>query len=226
MKEIRILQIIFSPQIEPYQIPAFRGAIASKVGKDSILFHNHLDDKKFRFKYPAIQYKRIHGKAAIVCIEEGVDEIYHFFQQPNMNLNLNGKEIELKLENLRVNTFKMNVWDKMFDYRIHNWAALNDENYKIFSQIETEEEKNAFLEKILISNILSFAKGINWHLDEDKRIKVEIEKIKHQKYIRFKQSKRLCFDVDFRTNVFLPNYIGLGKAPSHGFGIISKRIKE
>ena len=56
MEKLKFLRVQFDTEIAPYEIPAFRGAIASKVGRDSVLYHNHLDDKTFRYGYPLIQY--------------------------------------------------------------------------------------------------------------------------------------------------------------------------
>ena len=79
-----------------------------------------------------------------------------------------------------------------------------------------------FLEKILIANILAFAKGINLFLEQ--QVKVKIEKILHSKTLSYKGVKLIGLDVRFATNFFLPNYIGLGKSVSHGYGIV-KQIK-
>lgn len=80
MKKIRIVEIIFENEIVAESIPAFREAIASKVEIENVLFHNHLDDN-YRFAYPLIQYKRIGNNAAIMCVDQGVDEIYHLFDK-------------------------------------------------------------------------------------------------------------------------------------------------
>lgn len=82
MKKIRILQIVFDTEIKGQQISALRGAIVGKIGSESILFHNHTYEG-FRYSYPFIQYKRLNKKAAIVCVEQGVDEIYKLFNQPD-----------------------------------------------------------------------------------------------------------------------------------------------
>ena len=229
MKKIRILKIVFTPEIKAYEIPAFRGAVIEKVGRDSILFHNHLGDN-YLHRYPLIQYKRLKKKATIICIEEGVDEIYKLFSQPNWSMNLYGNEYEMKIEKLSVNTFNMNVWNKFFHYRINTWLALNDKNLKIYNETDALADKIKLLERILTANILSFAKGIDWYI-EDKKIEVIIERIIKEGMTKYKKMPRRFFDVEFKTNVFLPNHIGLGKAASHGFGIVTqirknKSVKE
>lgn len=219
MKKLRILQVIFEPEIENFQIPALRGAIIEKAGRDSILFHNHTQDG-FRYKYPLIQYKKIGRKAAVICIEEGVDEIHKFFENKDWTVNLYDQKVELKIAKLFVNQFTMNIWDKFFTYRIKNWIALNEKNLETYKNLEGLADKIQLLENILTANILSFAKGINWQIEQDKKIIIKITNILYEGSTKFKNILRPVFDVEFKTNVFLPQHIGLGKAASHGFGVV------
>lgn len=219
MKKIRILEILLDTEIFGYQISAFRGAIANKVGTDNILFHNHTLEG-FRHSYPLIQYKRINKKATIICIEQGVDEIYHLFNNSNWELNLNGEVYKMKIDKLYVNSFNLNVWDKFFHYRIFNWMSLNPENHKKYLATDSLTERIEILESILVANILSFAKGINWQLEEDKKIELKITNILDEKLTKYKDTSRVTFGVEFKTNVFIPQHIGLGKATSHGYGAV------
>ena len=58
MKRLRILQVSFDSNLQPYQLPAFRGAIARKVGIEHEWFHNHDNENGgFHNRYPLIQYK-------------------------------------------------------------------------------------------------------------------------------------------------------------------------
>lgn len=98
--------------------------------------------------------------------------------------------------------------------------ALNGENYKKYQAIDGLAGRIEFLEKLLVGNILSFAKGIDWRIE--KPVKVEIQELKGQKMIRYKGVPLIAFDVNFKTNVFLPNFLGLGKSASHGYGVIHK----
>lgn len=223
--KIRVLNISFDTLIEPYEIPAFRGAIIDKVGQeDTILFHNHLSDNTFLYQYPRIQYKRIAKKPAIVCINKGVDEIHRFFEKAEWNLKIGTKELKMKIDQLRLNQFELNVWDKSFQYRIMNWLALNQENYSKYKEIEAISEQILFLEAILKANILSFAKGINWTIE--KPIEIKITSMPEQKIIKNKQRKLLAFNLNFKTNIFIPNFIGLGKSVSIGFGTVTEIKKK
>ncbi|MCF8229524.1 MAG: hypothetical protein K9G58_10100 [Bacteroidales bacterium] len=219
MNRIKVLNIEFENDIFAYELPAFRGAIAESAGKDHVLFHNH-QNNKYLYQYPLIQYKRIGKKPAIICIEDGIDEIHHFFSNKQEGLILGERHYELKIAKLHMNQFVMQVWDKSFHYNLWNWLALNQKNYSEYKNIESEFGKIEFLEKILTGNILSFAKGIGWQLD--KELKVRIKEIKQKKIITVKNTKREALSLVFTSNAFLPNYIGLGKNASLGFGMVKE----
>lgn len=221
---VRILQIVFDQAIKAYEIPAFRAAVAQFAGFDNALFHNHLSENSLRYKYPLIQYKRIGSKPAIICIEQGVEEIHHFFENTYMKLRIGERTVSLKIENLRLNQFVLNVWDKKFHYRINNWIALNQENYTRYQQIRSSKAQLEFLEKKLTANILAFAKGVNWFIT--KPIELTITKKKESRSAKFKGQNLIGFNLDFTTNVFLPNYIGLGKGVSHGYGVVMENKKN
>lgn len=137
MKKIRILSISFDAEIQAYEVPAFRGAIIQKAGLENILFHNHLGKDSFVYRYPLIQYKTISKHPAIICIDQGVDEIHHYFEQKNWDIKIGEQTIPMKIHSLNMNQFTMQVWDKKWHYNIRNWVALNQENYKKYNEMES-----------------------------------------------------------------------------------------
>lgn len=218
MKRIRVLQVVFDTEINGWEIPAFRGAIIQKAGEKNILFHNHLGNNTFMYNYPLIQYKTIGKRPAIICVDSGVDEIHKYFENQDWSVNISGRNLDMKIHRLNMNQFTMQVWDKKWDYGIVNWIALNQENYRKYLDMESLVEQIAFLEQVLKGNILSFAKGIDWEVD--KPIEVKIKKIDRTRAVKLKGNKVIGFTLYFRTNVFIPNYIGLGKGTSVGFGMV------
>ncbi|MFN3557439.1 MAG: CRISPR-associated endonuclease Cas6 [Bacteroidales bacterium] len=224
LKKIRTLRIRFSGDLAGHEIPAFRGAIAAKVGHENVLFHNHLGKDSFSYRYPLIQYKNLSGQPGIVCIELGVDEIHKFFQHKDWSLSLSGRKLDMKIENLSLNQFTMQVWDKMFDYRIHNWVALNQQNYTKYLTLPDEEARQEMLTAILKGNILSFAKGIEWNVSKPIELKIQSPLIPRQ--VKVKGTNVTAFNLNFSTNIFLPSYIGLGKSVSLGYGVVMNSGKR
>lgn len=220
MPKIRVVKIVFDTEIKDYEIPAFRGAVIDLVGRDHVIFHNHLGDDKFHYKYPVIQYKKEGRRASIVCIKEGVEEIHQFFQKNEGNIRIGQHHRQLLVERVQLNSFMIDVTDQMQQYSIHKWLPINASNFPRFVELDSLVEQIHFLEKMLIGNILSMAKGLDWHVD--KPIEVKITNIKNQYISKLKGHQLLTFDLDFKTNVFLPYDIGLGKSPSLGYGTINK----
>ena len=209
----------FDHHLQPYEIAAFRGAIIEKVGREHILFNHHISDKKFLYRYPLIQYKSIQRQPAIFCLGEGVDEIHKLFTQPHWDIDLKGKKVTLTIDEMQLGNAKLNVLDKVFNYRLRNWLALSEKNFQRYKKLNNELEQIEMLEKILIGNILSFAKGMEWEITE--QIKVRIRNIQKTKNLKYKNTHLLAYTLDFSTNVDLPQYIGLGKGVSRGYGVLT-----
>jgi hypothetical protein len=220
--KLKYLRIEFDEKIAGHEIPQFRGALIDKVGKENILFHNHLDDKVYQYGYPLIQYKIVHHRPTLLCLHKGTEEIHHFFSQPQWNLQLHDRELQMKIAQLEMKEYTLNVWDRFFSYRISQWLALDETSYEAYQKLEDEISRIHTLQTKLCGNILSFAKGISWQLPdkETNPVKCRITSPIKQQTVKFKQTSLLAFQLNFETNVFLPPYIGLGKSPSRGYGLV------
>ncbi|SDA64289.1 hypothetical protein SAMN03080617_01508 [Algoriphagus alkaliphilus] len=220
MPSVRVIKITFDTDLKPYEIPAFRGAIIDIVGREHVIFHNHLDKDKFHYAYPLVQYKSKRRKAEIVCIQDGVDEIHNFFIKNLGGIKIGTQSRSLLVENIKINRFNVDVRDALFSYKLRDWLALNEKNFPEYQKLEGISDKVVFLEKILTGNLLSFAKGIQWTVD--KNIEVKLLTLPAFKPVKHKGQSLLSFDIEFKTNVFLPPDIGLGKGASVGFGTVIK----
>ena len=230
MKKIRILQVAFDALLPPYQLPAFRAAIAEKAGFQHVNFHNHQSDTgKSILNYPLIQYKleslkEFRTRPMLVCLEQGVEDAYHFFAQPDWTLNILGESMPLRIAKLDVRQHVLTMGDTPFRYRLHKWQALNQSNYAEWQAIlEDRAAQHNFLEKCLNQHIHSFAKGVDWAIGKDWDIK--ITQVYKYEWIEFKKVRTLAFTIDFETKASLPDFIGLGKGVAFGFGVL-RRQKE
>ncbi|MCQ2275711.1 MAG: hypothetical protein MJZ87_01995 [Bacteroidales bacterium] len=217
---LNILLVQFSNPIYRDEIPAFRGAIVNALqDKGADLFHNHKEEGLV-YRYPLIQYKRIHQKAAIVCIGEGTEAIGQFFSACDFVVNIGDRPLELEVESIKPNKVLVQVWDSIFSYTIRKWLPFNKENYEQYTKLESLAEKYAMLERLLIGNILSFGKGVG--IQYDKQVECKITEASEPMSIMHKGVKLMGFDVAFKSNVSLPDYIGLGKGVSVGNGMVKR----
>lgn len=218
MNYTSILTIKFSNHISKSEIPLLRGAIINALEHNNILFHNHNDDNSLRYSYPLIQYKRIGGCAAIVCIGEGTEAIYEYFHNFKPGIILGARPISLEVQNVRPHRALIQIWNDTIPYKITSWLPFNQENYQVYQKMESMNERLAFLERIMTGNILSFAKGIDIHFDQ--QITCSISEILRTDIIEYKNVKMTSFNLLFKSNVSLPDNIGLGKGVSLGNGTI------
>lgn len=223
MRKIRVLDIEFENEIAAYEVPAFRGAVIETAGRRNTLFHNHIGND-FLHGYPLIQYKRINKKPHLVCIQEGIDEIHHFFNNKQEGLFLGNRSYELTVDQIMLQKHLVQIHDRSFEFSIQNWLPLSQKNYHQFQKMSSEMERLKFFERILVGNILSFAKGIQWKVE--KNIKLRIIEINRTNIIKVKGINRQAFSLIFEANIFLPDHIGLGRNTSLGFGIVKKHMNE
>ena len=217
---IRTLIIRFDNEIQPFEIPLLRGSVLSSVGKEAdVLLHNHEGDN-FRYSFPLVQYKRMKGKACIVCIEEGADVIGQFFSTQSTSFQIGERSVLLQIEEVLPRKTTIQIWDSEFRYRLRRWLPLNSQNYEEYQKAEAMTEKIALLERILIGNILSMAKGLGIRFD--KQVSCSITDLTERHLVKVKNTKVMMFDVDFKSNASLPEWVGIGKHASIGFGIITR----
>lgn len=217
--KIRTFLIKFTAEIRQSEIPLFRGAINAILEENhSILFHNHTDDG-FRYSYPLIQYKRIGGKAAIMCVGEGTEVIGEFFSRQELSLQIGKRSIVCEVDEIVAKYHNITITEELIPYRIRKWLPFNSENYETYMKAKGIVEKYQILEKIMTGNILSMAKGLEMTIETP--LCVKLEEIIDTYNITFKGIKMMSFDLDFMANITMPDFLGLGKGVSHGFGNIT-----
>ncbi|MBR1463525.1 MAG: hypothetical protein IJ604_09170 [Prevotella sp.] len=225
MKYIRTLTILTDAEIHQHEVPLFRGAVINSLGEHpNLYYHNHLDNDKFRYAYPLIQYKRLGGKAAIVCIEDGVDKIGQFLTEANGTLNIGNRQIAYNTNKIKPARILVQTWEDTFSYHISRWLPLNSKNYQLYQNLDGAVERVSFLENVLKGNLLSMLKGLNIHLD--KEIILKITEVSEPYLLYNKGVKMMAFNTDFKCNLSIPNNIGIGKNASIGCGIVHQLHKD
>ena len=217
MKKVNLFYIQFQNEISHSEIELFRGAILSQVPDSFILFHNH-QGNGFRYSYPLIQYKRLHGKAFIVSLSAGIETIGNLFAASDFCFRLGERILKMEIVSVWAKQVLVQVWNMDFTYRLSMWLPLNEKNYLDYQALEGVAERIVFLEQKLIGNILSFAKGIDFYID--RQIHCKILSIDADYWSVYKGVRMKTFNITFKANISLPEYIGLGKGGSIGHGIL------
>lgn len=218
-KYIRTLTIFYDTEIGYKEIPLFRGAVLKSLAdKANVLYHNHTGDTTYRYSYPLIQYKRLNGKAAITCVEEGVDIIGQLLSEFPDTIMVGEKELKCEVARIQPARILVQTWDVPFNYHMNRWLPLNSKNYFLYTSTEDENERKTLLENILKGNLLSMLKGFGIHLEEE--LLVRITQLSDSYIIYNKGIGLMAFNVDFTSNLSIPNGLGIGKNASIGCGIV------
>ncbi len=226
MKQLRLLAVSFDTRINPWDLPKFRGAIAQKVGIEHEWFHNHDNASGgYHHRYPLIQYKidtaGPHMRPMLLCIDACIEEAHRLFSQSDWTVRIGQQLHELRIARLEVDQAQLQVREAPVRYRLHKWRALNSEKFREWQALEGIAERAAFLEKLLAAHILSFARGVDWTLED--RFELKITQLLKEEWLSYKGVKVLAFTVEFLTNVVLPDYIGLGNGAGEGFGVVRRQ---
>lgn len=221
MNEIKVLIVWFKNEIEKGEIACFRGAVIHAMKDANVLFHNHLNGNEFRYRYPLIQYKRINRRAVLVCVGEGVDVMGDFFNSADLTFEIGGRVEKMEIDHIDNKQTLIQVMDnELKRYVIRKWLPLSSDNYRTYLSLNGVVEQCSFLQKILVGNVLSLCKGLGVTLE--KEVACVIQNVIGTHVYIHKGVKMMGFDVEFKSNVSLPDYIGLGKAVGFGFGTVVK----
>ena len=219
---MKISTYIFDTTISATEIPYLRGNMIQMSG-GSPLFHNH-SGGKFNYLYPLVQCKRIDKYATVVGISQGAQALSELFLPgKSYKFRLGHRQVSAGIKEIITRDVELSCSAKGEEptYKISRWLPLNGNNYRTYRSTDTMVERITMLERILLGNILSFSKGVGVFFDQP--ITCRILSLSPAEVIKSKGIDMMSFQAEFKTNVNLPEYIGLGKSVSKGNGVVTLR---
>ncbi|UBM60790.1 DNA repair protein [Marinilongibacter aquaticus] len=192
-----------------------RGYFGNLFKEQSPLLSNHFSDGTLRYRYPLIQYKVVDKIPMLVGIGEGGDLLVELFLKVT-SLDIGGNHIPVLSKNINRQEYTLGVDSDLHEYRFAtSWMALNQENYQKYNRY-SDDEKECQLKQILKRNVLNVYSVFRHK--EPEQIMVNLNVNPHP--LKFKNQNLLGFSGGFVSNALIPDYLGLGKSPSRGFGTI------
>ena len=207
--------------LRPSQIHKFRGFVGNEF-KEHDLIHNHDEKGNPIYRYPLIQFKLIDKTPAIIAIRDKAVKIFSEIFMKLDRIVIEDTVIPVFEKDLKVEEVDFGYSDEIFMYEFASpWIGLNQKNFKKYNDAGNDE-KNEILKKVMTGNILSMAKYLDCRLSKDEIIKIDhkLKKIK----VNLKGKSMTAFTGIFKTNFCLPDYLGIGKSVSRGFGAVKVMI--
>lgn len=197
-----------------------RGFIGN-VYKDYPILHNHYSNDKFLYSYPFVQYKIINGDIVIVGIDEGAELLKKIAPElSTLSLDKN-YQITEKLIHEKEYDIKPSSEEKHYKF-ITPWLGLNQNNYKKYINAKSWKDKKEIVNKVLVGNLLSMSKGLGIIVNKRLYAKTHFD----EKIVEYKGVKMTAFTGEFKIYYDVPDYLGLGKGVSQGFGCVKEICDE
>ncbi|MGB9928063.1 MAG: CRISPR-associated endonuclease Cas6 [Methanosarcina sp.] len=215
--KLKILEMTFR-STEEFQrsLPSMRGFFASRFN-DLIELHNHNTDQ-FVYSYPLVQYKFIGKTPLLMGINEGTEILKEIFDKFD-SVNLNGKEYEIVERTITIRKEEFGLSNKIYFYEfLTPWFALSQKNHDKFKFARNNEGKAELLRNILKGNLLSMSKSLGYTVPGQIKCDVDLLPTKS----KYKDTEIVSFDGGFAANFVIPDYLGIGKSVSKGFGMVRK----
>jgi len=171
---------------------------------------------RFIHRYPIVQCKQIKSTLMVIGVGQGAGLLQEIaggakeFRFGDTISIISGRDQEIRNE-----TFGNS--DKIHTYEfLTPWLALNQQNAKKFYDLKGKPERDAFMKSILSGHLTTLAKSIDYDLPAplscESRVRFKRERIHHENVMVFLGT--------FRTNLTIPDYLGVGLSVSQGFGTI------
>ena len=187
--------------------------------RDYSIFSNHYGCRDLRTD-SRVQYKVINGVGYILGIKEGAEAI-------KMLSYINELHLENSIYKVRP-TFcdkeeTIAETDELVQYDFTSaYLPYGKKNYEIFRSLKGRQEKKYFINNLLVNHILTLCK---WYgLDVDKRRHTIYAHSRFKESISWFKTIRTSYKGEFRTNMVLPDFFGVGEKVSAGFGAVKRRL--
>ncbi len=205
-------------QLSACLTPKIRGYLGVFF-KDNLYAHQHYHEGGLRYRYPYVQYKVVDNKCLIIGFKEGREVVHQAFHYLNaLNLGDNWHQILDKGLESYVSQFSLTEQAVQYSF-ISPWLALNEKNYRKYLNKSKWHDRKKLLESILAGNLISVSKGLGYTVPGP--IEANIIKLKGIS-TSLKGNPMLGFMGDFSVNFAIPDYWGIGKSVSRGFGTVIK----
>ncbi len=219
-KQIKRVWLQFpEAKIKSSEIHKIRGFFSNELHQFDLLHNHDPETGKTLYRYAAIQFKIIDGKFSIITFGDKAVDIFRLLFLQTETAWLEKKQIYFYNRSLDIQSIRLGMTSETNLYEFGSpWIALNQDNFNLFQQMKSQQEREEKLKAILINNIISFCKFVEYTIPDRLVIKLSVRHIP----VNLKGESVLGFQGQFMINMELPDYVGLGKSPSRGYGWIRR----
>ncbi len=217
---LRMYTISLEPE-DPlrFSVDELRSFLNKELAEYAALHRN--DAAGFIHRYPVLQCKLIKGNLMITAISQGADCLYRLTHGQEV-LGTGEGTCRITARDPAIRPEPFGVSDAVITYEfLTPWLALNHQHTKKFYDLSGKPQRDAFMKNLLAAHLRTLVKSLDYQ--------VTVPLICEAK-VRFRRDRigrenMMVFLGKFQTNLDIPDYLGIGRSVSQGYGTI-KRITE
>lgn len=196
-----------------------RGAVSNLYPEEQLL-HQHYEGGRIDYHYPLVQYKIINSECLIVGFKNGAKLVANLGLATKTLLLGHKSYTILSTESVLCQiSIKTTESGQSYSF-LTPWLALNQKNYEKYQMMATWAKRKKLLEGILVGNIISMSKSLGYTVPGP--IEAKIERMREVR-TSLKGTAMIGFLGTFSVNFEIPDYWGIGKSVSRGFGTVVRQ---
>jgi len=217
---------IFTITLEPanplqFSLPGFRADLARQLAEYQATGQSGIPAEKMIHRYPAILCKQVKNDLMVIGICQGAGFLKHLVEE-HAGIIPGKNSCTVATRDGEIRDGEFGITGTMYEYEfLTQWLALNQQHAKKFYDLKGKPARDAFLQNILTAHLTTRAKSLDYLPDDP------ITCLPHVRFIRERIDREnvIVFLGKFRTNLCIPDYLGIGQSVSQGYGTI-RRIPE
>jgi hypothetical protein len=175
----------------------------------------------FIHRYPVLQVKLVRGTFMVLGISQGATFLYDVTEdKPVLGTGTNTCQITSRDAGIRQEQFGTLDTDTLYEFQTP-WLALNQQNAKKFYELKGKPARDTFMLNMLRTQLNSLAKSLDYPITVPITCSAKVRFLRE----RVGRENRIVFLGKFQTNLCIPDYFGIGRSISQGYGT-TKRIAE
>ena len=215
---------MYTISLEPEQplrfsVNEFRSFLNQKLAEYTM--HYKGNTAGFIHRYPVLQYKQVKGDLIVTGISQGAGCFCQLTRDQTM-LGAGESTCRIISRDPAIRPEPFGNTDTVTTYEfLTPWLALNQQNAKKFYDLKGKPARDAFMQHLLTAKLNTLVKS----LDCEVTVPITCEAKVRFRRERIDRENVMVFLGKFRTNLRIPDYLGIGQSVSQGYGTI-KRITE
>ncbi len=221
-QHFKIFEWPLNLSVAPWEVPAIRASILKALAAPQLLGTGGADQPSFYelVAGPLVQFQARSSHGAYQLVVQGLGRESRSLKSALKELPFvyDGKKMTLQVGQTHCRAFRLRDDERWYHYRLFNYQPLRTTDVQEF-QMTPEKTRLALLAGKVAGHLTQFyrlaaGRTLVPHLADLQLIR--------QKEVRVQGCPLLGFDLAFTTNVFLPEYVGLGPGARRGLGVVRR----